>query len=65
MALERLMSVKDARSYLGIGLTKLYAEVKAGKLQLRKAGRRTVILESEIARYQASLPAIGREGFSK
>ena len=61
MHIERLMSVADARQFLGMGATKFYAEVKIGKIQVRKMGRRTVIAESEIARYQHELPVLGRK----
>ena len=40
-----------------IGKTMLYAELKAGRLQARKIGRRTLIDRSEARRWFASLPS--------
>jgi excisionase family DNA binding protein len=60
MSMTKLLSVQEAKSRLGFGLTKFYDEAKAGRLQLLKAGRRTLISEAEIERYVASLPRQGR-----
>jgi excisionase family DNA binding protein len=61
MTVDRLVSVKEACRLLAMGQTKLYSEVAAGRLQMRKAGRRSVIAESEISRFQQSLPVVGRQ----
>ena len=58
----KLLSLRDAKSRLGCGLTKIYEEVKKGRLQLLKAGKRTLISEAELERYIAALPRIGRGG---
>lgn len=60
MTIDRLYSVRDALPLIGKGLTGFYAELKAGKLTAIKQGARTFIAESEIARYRATLPTIGR-----
>jgi excisionase family DNA binding protein len=60
MSMTKLLSVREAKSRLGFGLTKFYDEVKAGRLQLLKAGRRSLISEAEIERYAAALPRHGR-----
>jgi hypothetical protein len=44
------------RTY-SIGKTMLYAELKAGRLQARKIGRRTLIDRGEARRWFASLPS--------
>jgi predicted DNA-binding transcriptional regulator AlpA len=61
MTAERFLSVREACALLSMGQTRFYAEVSASKIQVRKMGRRTVVAESEIARYQEALPVIGRK----
>jgi excisionase family DNA binding protein len=41
----------------GIGRTKLYEDLKAGRLYARKHGKTTLILESDARRWLESLPA--------
>ncbi len=57
MTTDRLVSIAEAAQTLGLGLTRLYAEVAAGRLELVKNGRRSYIRSTEIARYIAALPA--------
>lgn len=47
---------KPAAQHLGIGLTSLYAEIKAGRIKARKYGRRTLIATSELQAWLAALP---------
>ena len=42
----------------GLGRSFVYAASKAGELQARKAGRRTLILHDEGEQYLRSLPSI-------
>ena len=50
-------SVKEARKRLGdIGHTKFYQLVGSGKLKVRKLAGRTVVLDTDLAEYLASLP---------
>ena len=42
-----------------LGRTFIYSEIKAGRLIARKAGRRTIILDSDYRNYLAALPAAG------
>jgi excisionase family DNA binding protein len=58
----KLLSMREATSRLGFGLTKLYEEVKLGRLQVVKAGKRTLVSEAELERYVAALPRLGRAG---
>lgn len=52
------MSVAEfCRSYC-IGRTKLYAEVKAGRLRLRKLGSKTIIARSDAEEWLNSLPNV-------
>jgi hypothetical protein len=41
----------------GIGRTKIYDDLKAGRLHARKHGKRTLILADEARRWLESLPA--------
>jgi len=50
-------SVPEARKRLGgIGHTKFYQLVGSGKLKARKLAGRTVVLDTDLAEYLASLP---------
>jgi excisionase family DNA binding protein len=51
-------SVEEALSLLSIGRNKLYAEAKAGRLKLRKSGRRTLVLADDLRAYISSLPLL-------
>ena len=42
-----------------LGRTFIYNEIKAGRLIARKAGRRTIILDSDYRDYLAALPTAG------
>ena len=46
------------RAY-GIGRTRTYAEIAAGRLLARKVGRRTLILKRDAAAWLNSLPMLG------
>lgn len=47
---------KRAAEALGIGLTALYAEIGAGRIKMRKYGRRTLIAADDLKAWLASLP---------
>ncbi len=49
-------SPRDAAKAANIGPTKLYAEIKDGRLKARKIGRRTIILDEDLRAYLRSLP---------
>ena len=49
-------TINEAINEIGIGRTKLYAEIKAGKIEIRKIGRKSIILASELQRYLTELP---------
>lgn len=49
-------TINEAINEIGIGRTKLYAEIKSGKIEVRKIGRKSVILEEELRRYLSELP---------
>ena len=50
-------SIKEAMHELGIGRSKLYAEIKEGKIEIRKIGRKSIILADELQKYLNSLPS--------
>jgi len=41
----------------GLGRSRLYEEIRAGRLRIVKAGRRTLILAIDLEKWLASLPA--------
>ena len=43
----------------GIGRSKAYDEIKAGRLKALKVGRRTIIREQDAENWLRSLPAVG------
>lgn len=49
-------TINEAVSEIGIGRSKLYGEIKARKITVRKIGRKSVILCDEIQRYLECLP---------
>jgi hypothetical protein len=51
------MSVDEFCRWACVGKTKAYAEAKAGRLQMRKIGSKTVVLRSDGERWLSSLPA--------
>ena len=50
------MCINDFCRWAGIGRTAAYAEMKAGRIQARKFGRRTFIPRSEAERWLNALP---------
>lgn len=49
-------SPKDACGQIGCGLTFLYQEIAAGRIEARKAGGKTLIPANSLRAYLASLP---------
>jgi len=54
--LQLANTIADAVERTRIGRTLIYSEIAAGKLKVRKIGRKTVILESDLQAWLASLP---------
>lgn len=48
-------SINEFCAAVGIGRTKAYAEIKAGRLRPRKVGSRTILPQSEIDAWTAQL----------
>jgi len=53
-------SPKQFEAAFGIGHTKLYEEIKAGRLIARKLGKRTLILAQDAEAWACALPRAGR-----
>lgn len=49
-------SIAEACRKGGFSRSYAYAEVKAGRLKVKKAGRRSLVLADELARYLENLP---------
>ncbi len=49
-------TVPDAVKASGLARSRLYEELRAGRIEGRKAGRRTLILASSLAAFVAALP---------
>ncbi|MFM9859731.1 hypothetical protein RUR49_14745 [Pseudoxanthobacter sp. M-2] len=56
---ERANSIDEILFRLGISRAKLYMEIGNGRIVARKIGARTIILESDLRSYLASLPRVG------
>ena len=55
-ARQRAMSIEGFCNGYGIGRTKAYEEIKAGRLKARKAGRRTIITADDAEEWLSLLP---------
>lgn len=49
-------TVNETIKEIGIGRSKLYAEIKDGKITPRKIGKKTIFLASDIEDYLNALP---------
>lgn len=52
-------TIPQAVQYSGLSRSAIYEALKSGKLTARKAGRRTLIEDSELRRFISALPSIG------
>jgi len=57
-------SLEEACQILSIGRSTIYEEVKAGRLQASKVGRRKVFTREALERWAADLPKAGNYGES-
>ena len=51
-------SIADLTRIAGVGRSFLYEEIKAGRLIVRKAGRRSLVLAADATAWLASLPKV-------
>jgi excisionase family DNA binding protein len=59
------MSVLQAADYLGISLTKIYAELGNGNLKYRKSGRRTLVRRIDADQWLENLPDTGLTSYGR
>jgi hypothetical protein len=59
--LKRLLSVPEATFGYGLGRSKFYQEVAAGRIKLRKCGRRTLVAADDMEAWAAGLPIVTRK----
>lgn len=52
-------SIKESSVLLGVGVTKVYSEIKSGRLRAQKFGRRTLITAEALSQWLNSLPQLG------
>jgi excisionase family DNA binding protein len=52
------LSVLEACRVAGIGRTKIYEAISAGRLKARKFGKRTLILRTDLREFLANLPMV-------
>jgi excisionase family DNA binding protein len=57
-ALQRTMSIDEFCSRYGPSRTKVYQELKSGRLRARKIGTRTIIVEDDAEAWLRHLPVI-------
>jgi hypothetical protein len=57
-ARQRAMSIDRFCKGYGIGCTKAYEEISAGRLRARKAGRRTIITTDDADDWLSRLPVL-------
>ena len=54
-----MFTVAGASVYSGFARSRLYLEIKAGRLDARQAGRRTLITRDSLDAMLAALPKVG------
>jgi excisionase family DNA binding protein len=52
------MSIRAFCETYGVGRTTVYSEIKAGRLRVKKAGRRTIIGDEAAEEWWRSLPEL-------
>jgi hypothetical protein len=57
-AWQRGMSIRAFCETYGVGRTKAYEEIKAGRLRAKKAGRRTIVGDDAAEEWLRSLPEL-------
>jgi hypothetical protein len=56
---RRSFSVNDISQRNGVGRSKIYEEIAAGRLKARKLGARTIIVDEDENAWLSSLPRLG------
>jgi len=55
---KRAFSIEEFCRRFGIGRTKVYEELKRGRLRARKIGRRTIVTEDDAEAWLRRLPLV-------
>ena len=55
------VSIEEAAEASGLGRSKLYEEIRDGRLIARKAGRRTLILMTDLKAWLTAFPAVSQK----
>jgi|GEM_PF-630137 len=55
-------SIDDITKQVGIGRSFLFEEIKAGRLLVKKAGRRTLVSDAALQEWLSNLPARSADG---
>jgi excisionase family DNA binding protein len=53
---KKAYSIAETAELCGLGITKIKEAIRAGALEARKAGRRTVITDEDLTAWIAGLP---------
>lgn len=59
------LQIPDAVKISGLGRSSIYKAIQDGRLPIRKAGKRTLILADDLRRFICDLPTIDREARAK
>ena len=55
---QQALTIREFQQLASLGRTKIYAEIKSGRLIARKAGRKTLILAADARSYLENLPTL-------
>jgi excisionase family DNA binding protein len=58
-------SIDDIAKLVGVGRSLLFEEIKAGRLPVKKAGRRTLVTDSALRGWLSNLPAKSAGGTTR
>jgi excisionase family DNA binding protein len=57
-ARQRAFSIREFEQAFRLGRTKIYEEIKAGRLRARKVGKRTIITDEDAEEWLERLPSL-------
>jgi excisionase family DNA binding protein len=61
-ARQRAMSIAEFSDRYGPSRTKIYQEIKAGRLRALKCGKRTLVTEDDAEKWLRALPTVANAG---
>ncbi len=59
---QKMYTISEALTVLGLGRTSLYQEISRGRLVARKYGKRTLISAPDLQKWIDSLPTFKKQG---